>query len=36
MLALLGSGETGRFVTLKTRCTRPPILGVEEAQAMLK
>ena len=36
MTAILKSGETGKFVTLKTTCARPKALGVEEAKALLK
>ncbi len=36
MTAILKSGETGRFVTLKTKCARPKPLGPEEAAALLK
>ena len=36
MTAILKSGETGKFVELKTTCTRPRALGVEEAKALLK
>jgi predicted dehydrogenase len=35
MTAILKSGETGRFVTLKTRCTRAAPLTPEDAQALL-
>jgi predicted dehydrogenase len=36
MLAILKSGETGRFVALKTKCSRPQPLGPEDARALLK
>ena len=36
MTSILASGETGKFVTLKTTCTRPKALGPEEARALLK
>jgi predicted dehydrogenase len=36
MTSILKSGETGKFETLKTTCTRPRPLGVSEAQALLK
>jgi predicted dehydrogenase len=36
MTAVLKSGETGRFVTLKTTCTRPKPLGPDEAAALLR
>ncbi|WP_373503818.1 Gfo/Idh/MocA family protein [Aestuariivirga sp.] len=36
MTAILKSGETGKFETLKTTCTRPRPLGVAEARALLK
>jgi predicted dehydrogenase len=35
MTAILKAGETGRFVTLKTSCTRPRPLTPEEARALL-
>ncbi len=35
MTAILKSGETGRFVTLKTKCTRPQPLTPEDAKALL-
>lgn len=35
MMAILESGETGRFVTLQTSCARPEALGVEAAGALL-
>ena len=35
MLSIMKSGETGRFVSLKTTCTRPRPLGVAEARALL-
>ena len=36
MTAIMKSGETGKFVTLKSTCTRPKALGVDEAKALLK
>jgi hypothetical protein len=36
MTSILASGETGKFITLKTTCTRPKALGPEEARALLK
>lgn len=36
MLSLLASGAAGKFVTLKTSCTRPKPLGPDEARALLK
>jgi predicted dehydrogenase len=36
MTAILKSGETGKFETLKSTCTRPKPLTPEEAQALLK
>lgn len=36
MTALLASGASGKFVTLKTRCTRPKLLAPEDARALLK
>jgi predicted dehydrogenase len=36
MTAILQSGETGKFVTLSTTCTRPEALGVKEARALLR
>jgi hypothetical protein len=36
MLSIMKSGETGRFVSLKTTCTRPRPLGVAEAKALLR
>lgn len=36
MTGLLKSGETGRFVAMRTRCERPAALGVEEAKALLR
>ncbi len=36
MTSILASGETGKFIDLKTTCTRPKALGVEEAKAMLR
>ena len=34
MTGILESGETGRFVTLRTSCERPAALGPEEARAL--
>jgi predicted dehydrogenase len=36
MTSLLKSGETGKFVTLSTTCTRPEALGIKEAKALLR
>lgn len=36
MTSILKSGETGKFITLKTSCTRPKALGIAEAEALLK
>jgi predicted dehydrogenase len=36
MTACLTSGETGKFVTLSTTCTRPAALSPAEARALLK
>jgi len=36
MMAIKASGETGKFVTLKSTCKRPAYLGPEEARALLK
>jgi predicted dehydrogenase len=36
MTSILKSGETGKFVAIKTTCTRPKALGPEEAKALLK
>jgi predicted dehydrogenase len=36
MTAILASGGTGKFINLKTTCTRPKALGPEEARALLK
>ncbi|MGB8315120.1 MAG: Gfo/Idh/MocA family oxidoreductase [Aestuariivirga sp.] len=36
MTSILASGETGKFVSMKTTCTRPKALGPEEARALLK
>ena len=35
MTAILQSGETGRFVELKTTCTRPEPLDPEAAKALI-
>jgi predicted dehydrogenase len=36
MTSIIKSGDSGRFVTLKSTCTRPKALGIEEAKALLK
>jgi predicted dehydrogenase len=36
MTGILKSGETGKFVEMKTICTRPAALGPKEAKALLK
>ena len=36
MTSILASGETGKFITMKTTCTRPKALGPDEARALLK
>ena len=36
MTAILASGEVGKFIDLKTTCTRPKALGPEEARALLR
>jgi hypothetical protein len=36
MTGILKSGETGKFVEMKTTCTRPAALGPKEAKALLK
>jgi predicted dehydrogenase len=36
MTSIIKSGETGKFVTLKTTCTRPKALSIEEAKALLR
>ena len=36
MASILKSGETGEFVDITTKCTRPAALGIEEARALLK
>lgn len=36
MTAVLKSGATGKFVTLKTTCTRPAPLAPDDAQALLR
>jgi predicted dehydrogenase len=36
MLSIMKSGETGKFVTLKSTCKRPAYLSPEDAQALLK
>ncbi|MDI6027874.1 Gfo/Idh/MocA family oxidoreductase [Corticibacterium sp. UT-5YL-CI-8] len=35
MTGILKSGETGKFVAMKTTCDRPEALGVREAKAMM-
>ena len=36
MTACIQSGDTGKFVTMTTTCTRPAALGIAEAQALLR
>jgi predicted dehydrogenase len=36
MTSIMRSGETRKFVTLKTTCTRPKAFGIAEAKALLK
>lgn len=36
MTSILASAESGKFVTLKTTCTRPKALGPDEARALLR
>ena len=36
MTSILASGETGKFIELRTTCARPKALGVDEARALLK
>ncbi len=36
MTSILQSGKTGKFLTLKTTCTRPKALPPDEARALLK
>jgi len=36
MTSILASGETGKFITMKTTCTRPKALGPNEARALLR
>jgi predicted dehydrogenase len=36
MLSIMKSGETGKFVTLKSSCMRPAYLSPENARALLK
>jgi predicted dehydrogenase len=36
MTAIMKSGETGKFVTLKSTCTRPKAFGIKEARALMK
>jgi predicted dehydrogenase len=35
MTSILKSGETGRFIALRTTCTRPKPLGIAEARALM-
>lgn len=35
MTGLLASGQSGKFVTMKTKCTRPKLLSPEEARGLL-
>ena len=36
MTAIMASAESGRFITLKSTCTRPKAFGPEEARALLR
>jgi predicted dehydrogenase len=36
MMSIVASGETGKFVEVKSTCTRPRYLGPEDARALLK
>jgi predicted dehydrogenase len=36
MTSILASGETGKFIYMKTTCARPKALGPDEARALLK
>jgi predicted dehydrogenase len=36
MTSILASGATGKFIIMKTTCTRPKALGPDEARALLK
>ena len=36
MTAIMTSGETGKFVTLKSTCKRPAYLGPDEARALMR
>ena len=36
MTSILASGETGKFITMKTTCARPKALGPDEARALLR
>lgn len=36
MLAILRSGEEGRFIEIETECTRPEALGIDAAHDLLK
>ena len=35
MTGILKSGETGKFVAMRTTCERPEALGAKQARAML-
>lgn len=35
MLSILKSGEKGRFIDIKTQCTRPALLSIADAEALL-
>lgn len=35
MTSILASGETGKFITMRTTCTRPKALGPDEALALM-
>jgi hypothetical protein len=35
-MAIMASGQSGKFVTLKSTCKRPAYLGPDEARALLK
>jgi predicted dehydrogenase len=36
MTSIMKSGQTGKFVTVKTTCTRPKAMGPDDARALLK
>jgi predicted dehydrogenase len=36
MTSILKSGETGKFIDIKTTCTRPKALGPDDARALLR